>query len=42
MSIYQGTVSFEDEYDLIYVYEELFRAIIDGKNAVDIDTSLNY
>lgn len=42
MSIYQGEVSFEEEYDLIYVYEELFKAIVDNKDGIDIDTSLNY
>ena len=42
MTIYKGHVSFEEEYDLIYVYEKMFKAIIDGKDGMDIDTDLNY
>lgn len=42
LSLYSGYVSFEGDDEISVVYEDLFEALEDGDNYVDIDTSLDY
>jgi len=42
LSIYCGSVSFEGDWEVGNIYNALFNALDDGKNFIDIDTSLEY